>query len=478
MQKTKLVGLLKTLSKQEIVRLGDFIRSPYFNKNENNIRLAEAVLDYWPGFDSPEMTEEEIFKKIFPNEKFDYFKIKNIISDVYSLAAEFLKISISQSRHLDGEINLLNALHDRKLDNIYRQREKKVKNELLDTEAKDEDNFLRQYQLERVNIAHYKFSGSSYAFHSIQTEFDSFLQYSLTGLLRLYSKMLHNKNHGNIFFDMKMFENVWEYVKDIEFTSNPSCMVYKQIIALELSKNESDYRKLVKMKNEFRRKIPVEEYYYILQEQNSYAAYKLKQGDESYYIERFRAFREMIENKFMDTSYLIFPNVISVYTSACMADEFEWAEDFLHKAQSGISPVEEKLNTINYCKGYLAYRKKEFGKSIQLFSKTNFRLYLMKVMVKSYSARIYYEQNMYEQTLSAVDTFRHYLKSEKMMAEEQKTSHYEFLRNLAELARLKLEGINKRNKEDLVMLKKQIKQMSSNPLGSKNWLIEKAGELK
>ena len=124
MQKTKLISLLKTLSKQEIFRLGDFIRSPYFNKNENNIRLAEAVLDHWPGFDSPEMTEEEIFKKIFPKEKFDYFKIKNIISDVYSLAAEFLKISISQSRHLDGEINLLNALHDRKLDNIYRQREK------------------------------------------------------------------------------------------------------------------------------------------------------------------------------------------------------------------------------------------------------------------------------------------------------------------------------------------------------------------
>jgi len=275
-----------------------------------------------------------------------------------------------------------------------------------------------------------------------------------------------------------MFENVWAYVKDMEFKDNPSCMIYRQIIALELSKNESEYRKLLKMKEEYRKNIPSEEFSYILQEQNSYAAYRLKQGDESYYIERFTAFREMIENKFIDTGYLIFPNVISVYTAACMVDEYTWAEEFLKAAQNGISPVEEKPNTINYCKGYLAYRKKEFGKALQLFSKTNFRLYLMKVMVKSHSARIYYEQNLYEQTLSAVDTFRHYLKSEKMMAEEQKISHYEFLRNLAELARLKFEGINKANKEDLVMLKKQIKQMSSNPLGSKNWLIEKAGELK
>lgn len=477
MKKTKLITLLSTFSKQEINRLEEFVNSPFFNKNRNVINLCGAILPFWPDFNSVELTEEKIFKAIFPRERFDYFKIKNVISDLYALSAEFLKTAISQSRYLDGEINLLNALHDRRLDNIYAQREKKVKKQLLDAEIKDEDNYLRQYQLERVNIAHYKFAGSSYSFNKIQTEFDSFLQYSLTGLLRLYSKMLHNKNHGNIYFDMKMFDNVWQYAKEMDFSEDPSCLVYKQVIALELSKSETDYRKLLEIKEKYRKNIPPEEFYYILQEQNSYAAYRLKLGDESYYTERFNAFREMVENKFMDPGYLIFPNVISVYTSACMADEYDWAEDFLKKAQYGISPSDEKLNTINYCKGYLAYRQKDFGKALQFFSKTNFRLYLMKVMVKSYTVRIYYEQNLYEQTISAVDTFRHYLKTEQMMAEDQKTAHYEFLRNLAELSRLKLEGINKKTSVDLGILKKQIKQMSANPLGAKNWLIEKAGKL-
>jgi hypothetical protein len=478
MKKTKLISLLKTFSKQEIYKLNDFINSPIFNKNKTIIKLCETVLPYWPEFDSAEFTEENIYKSIFDNEKFDYFKIKNIISDLYALTADFLKFSISQGRHIESEINLLNALHDRRLDNIYSQREKKIKYQLQNAEVKDEDNYLRQYQLERVNIAHYKFSGSSYSFNSIQTEFDSFLQYSLTGLLRLYSKMLYNKNHGNIHFDMNMFDNVWQYAKDMDFSSNPSCLIYKQIISLELSKSEADYRKLLEIKEEFKKNIPTEEFYYILQEQNSYAAYRLKLGDENYYIERFYAFRDMIENKFMDTGYIIFPNVISVYTSACMVDEYSWAEEFLKKAQNGISPAEEKINTLNYCRGYLAYRQKDFGKSLQFFSKTNFKLYLIKVMVKSYSARIYYEQNLYEQTISAVDTFRHYLKSEKMMDDSQKTAHYEFLKNLAELAAMKFEGINNINSIDLGMLKKQIDQMSSNPLGAKNWLIEKVNELK
>ncbi len=478
MKNTKLVKLLSTFSKSDINRLRDFVNSPYFNKNKKVTGLCENLLEFYPGFDSAQLTEEILYRKIYGKEKYDYFRIKNVISDLYALALLYLKISSVQNRDIDNEITLLNVLHDMKLDSIYEQREKKVKQNLLGSVIMDEDNYLRQYQLERINIAHYKFTGSAYSFNSIQSEFDSFLQYSLTGLLRLYSKMLHNKNHGNIYFDMRMFDNVWQYVKDTDFSSNPSCLIYKQIIALELSKDESEYRKLLQIKEKFKENIPKEEVFYILLVQNSFAAYRLKLGDESYYKERFNAFREIVEQKFYAPDNLIFPNFISAFTSACMADEYNWAEKFLKDYQRGISPAEEKSSTLNYCNAFMAYRLKDLDKALVLFSKTNFRLYLMKVMVKSYSVRIYYEQGLIEQTLSAVDSFRHYLRSEKLMAEDQKTAQYEFLKYLSELSKLRLEGMNKNNSVEFGLLKKNISMMSSNPLGAKNWLIEKAGEFR
>ncbi|MBE2216720.1 MAG: hypothetical protein IAE90_00860 [Ignavibacteria bacterium] len=477
MKDTKLITLLRTFSKTEAGRLKEYVKSSYYNKNKHVTQLCNVILGYHPNFDSHKLEDEKIYQKLFPGEKYEYFKLKNITSDLFGLALEFLKLSLAEQRDIDNEISLLNQLHERKLDNIYTQREKKVKQFLRNAEVKDEDNYLRQYQLERVNIAHYKFEGAVYTFDSIQNEFESFLRYSLTGLLRLYSKMLHNKNHGNVHFDLKMFDNVWEYVKDREFSDNPSVTVYKHIIALELSKNEEDYRKLLEIKEKFRNLIPFEEHYYILLVQNSFAAYMLKLGDESYYEDRFSAFKEMFEYNFLNAEYVIYPNFISAYTSACMANEFEWADLLMLKAQNGISPAEEKLNTIYYCRGFMAYRKKDFGKALQLFSKTKFRFYLMKVMVKSYTARIYYEQNLYEQTLSAADAFRHYLKSEKMMAEDQKAAHFEFLKHLSELTKLRLDGINNTNREELDLLKNRISQMAVNPLGVKNWLIEKAGEL-
>jgi len=474
MKNTKLIKVLKTFSKGEMVKFRDFVKSPYYNKNKSVTELGDVILGFYPDFDSHDFTEENVFKKVFGGEKFDYFKIKNILSDLFQLAISFLKNLSGERKVNENEIDLLNELHERKLDLIYSQREKRISGYLNKSLIKDDTYYYLRHHLGKINTSHYKFEKSGYSFNQIQNEFDTFLDFSLIGLLRLYSKMLHNRNHGNIKFNMEMFDNVWGYIKDKDFEDNPSCQIYKQIIALELSRDEKDYRKLLSLKEKFQNKLSNIEDVYILHIINSYAVYRIKLGDESYYKDRFLSFKETVDRNFIPSQNLLFINFISTFTSACMANEYEWSERFMNRYLKEITPKEEKANTVNYCKGFLAYRMKDFDKALEYFSKTNFKLYLMKIMVKSYSVRIYYEQNMYEQVLSAIDAFRHYLKSEKMMAEEQKTAHYEFLKHLTDLTMLEIEGIEKNDDDKLPFIRKQIKEMQSNPLGAKNWLIEKS----
>lgn len=471
---TKLISVLKTFSKSEINKFRDFVNSPYFNKNQNVIKLNREVLEYYPGFDSEDLTEEKIYAKIFGKEKFDYFKIKNIISDLYQLCESFLKIIANEKKGMENDINLLNELHERKLNSIYVNKEKNISRHLDKLLIKDEFYYQRLYQLSRVNTFHFKFKKSGYTFNLIQNEFDIFLKYTLIVLMRNYSKMLTHKNHGNIQFNMEMFENIWEYIKDKEFDDNPSSKIYKQIICLELRREEKDYRLLMKLKEKFNDNLSLEDIYYILLVANSFAAYRLKLGDESFYKDRFSIFKEMVDRNIQVPDYILFINFINCYTAACFVGEYEYAEKFLQEFQNGISPPEEKSNTIYYCKGFFAYRLKEYDKALEYFSKTNFKLFITKVMVKSYSLRIFYEQNMYEQTFSAIDTFRHYLKSEKLISEEQKAAHYEFLKNVSELTKLKSEGIKNNKDSNLMILRKQIKKMQGNPLGEKNWLIQKS----
>ncbi|MBK7253426.1 MAG: hypothetical protein IPI04_05785 [Ignavibacteria bacterium] len=187
--------------------------------------------------------------------------------------------------------------------------------------------------------------------------------------------MLTNKNHGNIQFDMKMFDQVWDYIKDMEFEHNPSCRIYKQIISLEKSRDENDYRELLSSKEKYSGNLSIEDLYYILLVANSFAAYRLKLGDESYYNERFSIFRELIDRKIQIPDYILYVNFINTYTASILVDEFKWAENFLGHFQNGISPKEERVNTINFCKAFRAYRLKEYDKALEYFSKTSFKLF-------------------------------------------------------------------------------------------------------
>lgn len=50
MVNTKLITLLKTLSKSEINKFRDFVSSPFYNKNQTVINLCEEVIKYHPGY--------------------------------------------------------------------------------------------------------------------------------------------------------------------------------------------------------------------------------------------------------------------------------------------------------------------------------------------------------------------------------------------------------------------------------------------
>jgi hypothetical protein len=311
MVNTKLITLLKSLSRSEISKLKDLVKSPYFNKNQNVIKLCEEVVKFHPDFDPADCTEEAIFRSMFGKEKYDYFKIKNIVSDLYQLSITFLKLIAFEKRGINSDIDLLNELHERKLDNVYLQKEKQVSKFMNDRIVKDEFFCESQYQMARATTAHYKFEKSSYTFDLIQNEFDIFLQYALIVLLRSYSKMLTNKNHGNVEFNMEMFESVWDYVKDKSFDDNPSCKIYKQIVALELSRDEKDYRSLMTLKEKYEKNLSDEDIYYVLLVANSFAVHRLKLGDESFYKDRFAVLREMVDRNITFPEYVLYVNLLS-----------------------------------------------------------------------------------------------------------------------------------------------------------------------
>ncbi len=121
MKDTKLIRLLGTFSGAEIKKFRDFVMSPYYNKNKNVIRLNEVLMKYYPDYDSKSFTEEHIYSEVFGAGKFDYYKIKNISSDLYNLGLEYLRQVPNPSTEFTRDYNLVVQLRIRKLFNLHKK---------------------------------------------------------------------------------------------------------------------------------------------------------------------------------------------------------------------------------------------------------------------------------------------------------------------------------------------------------------------
>lgn len=169
MQKTKLVTLLKTFSKQEMKDFEKFILSPYFSSPRNLKPLYNVLKKYYPSFSSLSCTKEKIFEKLNPGKKYDEKKsnhyIQVLVSEMTTLAEKFLGFELIRKENEGFEMynSVSRAMHNRKLlDYSYRlilkntERIKKTDsirnffNEMIEMNSMIEDIYLSSDKQHKV----------------------------------------------------------------------------------------------------------------------------------------------------------------------------------------------------------------------------------------------------------------------------------------------------------------------------------------
>ena len=93
MKDLKLTSLLKTFSKQEIKDFEKYLQSPFLNTSgEYILKFFETVKKYYPGFDSDNFTKQNIFKEIYPKEKYNDARMRKLTSETMKLIQDYLGV--------------------------------------------------------------------------------------------------------------------------------------------------------------------------------------------------------------------------------------------------------------------------------------------------------------------------------------------------------------------------------------------------
>ncbi|MEO8664015.1 MAG: hypothetical protein ABI462_00850 [Ignavibacteria bacterium] len=123
----KAISVIKTFSNEELKRFGEFLNSPFHNKNKNLIKLYDLLKSFHPLFETDNLTLHSI---VYPERPFNNDNFKKMMSELLSASENFLIVTGLEKKNFQNQFTLLNELQIRNLDNIFSLYLKKTEQEI------------------------------------------------------------------------------------------------------------------------------------------------------------------------------------------------------------------------------------------------------------------------------------------------------------------------------------------------------------
>jgi len=477
MLKSNLISLLKTFSPQEFREFGEFVESPFFNKNVNVTALYNVIKKSYPNLDSNSLEKEKVFKKIHQGDTFRDSTLRLLMFYLYECAKQFLQVNQLRSDKLHSNIYLARDLIDR---NMLKEAEKVLKEnyEILDKiKLKSETYFWNKYlsDTETLSIQEKLFAGRYEKYMTgkvIEDLHKNLTDDYLLRTLRRYTIVLNTNEIYKSNFNLQFFKNIIdifdkEYYKDAPIIE----MYYYASKMLECPDDEENFYKLKELLQKEELNIDKETLIDLYINLENYCVRRGREGKTKFERELFEIYKLEIEKKlYRHDNYMPHLFYKSVITNAQMINEFEWAERFIEEYKHEIIP-DYRDSVYYHCYARIEIAKKNFEKALEFLSKVKVDEIYLKTETKLLLAVIFYEMGIDDSLASLLDTLRHFFKNDQFMAEERKNFYWDFVKILNRLNSV-------RSKSEVNGLTEIIKQIDmKEKLFLKPWLKEKTRAL-
>ncbi|MBK9227146.1 MAG: hypothetical protein IPL67_08895 [Ignavibacteria bacterium] len=473
MQKSNLIKILLKLNSSEFKSFGKFVNSPYFNTNKKLSEFYEELKKYYPAFDDLNLTKENIFRKLYGQDKVVMGTMYFLISEMEALLEKFL--SIERIDPVALELSMLKTIGSMNLNKLFDVKYRNVKKQL--TKAPDNYN-LNNFMLANINRANMIERKESL------TKKDVFKKEWLepvNELVKLFLKnMLWNislfsnfKKHLNEKLDIPFYNEVLSYVETNKLHEKDLGM--KLLLYQTKMINDNDEKYYFELKRIFEdshRFISLDDTQELMANLNNFCMKKVISGfpfqEEQFEIQNLflKHYIEKTEDSFpIDAFNQIFMLGMSL-------GKVKWAKDYVRRYGKRL---EEKFrdNALPYSNAVIYFREKQFGQALkQLSSIKNFSHIFYKPSVKLLQLKTYYELGLYAEAADVSNSFIQFLRNDRLTTSDIKKVYSDFIGIYKKL--LSAQFSADRNK--INSLKHEI-ETKRKFLIARNWFKEKINEL-
>jgi hypothetical protein len=482
MLSSTLLNILSKFSAREIKEFGEFVNSPFFNKNENVIKLYNYIKKFHPEFNDKKLEKQYIYKRIFSKGKYNDGFMRTVIYNLGKLTEDFLAYVNFSKDEMDRGINLLKELNERKLEKVFLKYYSEIEGEIDKTEYHGHDYFYKKFQLQNEMEIYMDWSKFKHKdFKSYTKNISSFINDELTSFyliraLNHYRFVLDRSTYEHMEVNYEFIDHIMSYLltRDNHFRNKIKIKLHMYEILLLKEKKQEYYDILKEILINEKNSLNHSDKYSLHNILQSFCIHEGFSGKTGFSNERFELYKICLEQKLYAASeHIYFDDIMfgNIAITAISLKEFDWTEDFINKYKESLSP-ENRDVVINYSYARLNFVKGKFEEALKYLNSIKAIKHIQfKMPIRNLMLMVYYELSNLNQASYQIDSYRHFLVNNKSSLSDIRFERVSnFLKFFTRLAKIK----EKNNMSELKKLKSDMEL--TNNVTEKPWLTEKIKE--
>ena len=465
MESSKLFELLSVFSGPDLRQLDQVLHSPFFNQRDDLPRLFGYLRKCIETGATPR--REEAFALAYPDERYDYARLRHLMSFLYKQAENVL---VEQEMERDpGTRNtlLVRGLHRRNADKPLRSTLNARTRILQKAPIRNTDFHLHRIETLRIemSMSEARTEKLQVQFQELAGEIDLFF---ILHKLQMACAALTHQRLFSVEYDLGMLEIVLRHIETHKLDQIPEVAVcYACYLMLAEPGDAAHYYRLKALMPETERLYHREESRTFYTHLINFCISRINRGEGDFLREVYEIYRLALRSDVLLDDGLLSPFTYkNIVSAAIKLREFAWAEDFIGSYQEKL-PEENRVDFHAYNLARLHHANGNFQEVVRILN----RLYIQDPFThldgRIILIKAYYELGEYKLIEYLLDNLKHHLRRKEFLTYHKKNykAFTGFTRRL-----LNLPDFKKAQRQKLA---EEIR--AAELLTEREWLMEKLG---
>ncbi len=435
MKKSKLLLLLKALSKDELIRLTDFVRSPYFNKDDRLVLLYDYLVGLLPEIEVSPLNKQTVFQRVFPKRPFDKADFNHLQNYLLRLVEQFLAHETIKSRKLEREQWLLNTYLERDLAKHYSFKQKQLSQAISQLKYRDDQFHYQQFEFAKTENDRFLLQRLRVAHNAIQEASSGLDLFYLIKKLKFLVEILDRQKKFPQSYSIQEFEQLELLLKNRQYQEEPYIQIYWQLAQMLVHEEKVGYYDQFKIfLDQYATHVHPADLKQLFLFAINYCVRKIGAG-HPFQEQLLALYTSGLKNDTLLEGGLLSPwtykNVIQL---GLALGHHQWVEQFMEEFASKL-PTHLYRDAYYYNLAAFYYAKNNYEQAMIHLNKVEFSDISYKLWSKELLLKLYFELGELEALHSLLISFEKLIKRNKLIPHPQKEAYRNFIQLTRKLVR-------------------------------------------